>query len=435
MADPTPRKPKLLRSLVLIIVLVGAGAGVGGVLYAVREEAPRRPSVTQPPLVDSLVVREEDVVERFVGFGTAVALRRANLAAEVAATVIERTGDVRAGSPVVAGQVLVRLDDRQYRYVLARAEALAEAEQAALDELAKDTENLKRLIHTAGQELRVAGDERTRVSELFERGLAAKKEYDFANLAYQQARRVLQGYEREIAKAGPRQARLAASKRAYDADAELARLNIEKCEIRAPFAARIESLFVDEGDHVAPGSVVLALVDASRVEMAIQLPASVYNRVRVGAPCRLVSESVRGVVWDGALARIVPVADRQTRTFAAYVVVDNTERARPLLPGTFAKALIEGPTYAQRLVVPRRACRAGQVFVVEDGLATARRVTTERLIEDRAIVTGDLQGGDRIILSHLEQLADGTPVRIRPALSAAPRPKDALQRDSLGSSP
>ncbi len=417
-------------------MLLGVGGGLGYLLVAVRVDPPQRELATLAPLVESIVVQAEDVVEHFVGYGTAQAMRSANLAAEVAATVVECVNGIRAGSPVSAGQALIRLDDRQYRHVLERVEARGDAEQASLDELTVEAENLDRLIKTAQQEARVAVDERTRVAGLLERKHAAKKEYDFANLAYQQARRVLQGYERELAKLAPRRARLAASKRGYDAEAALAQLDIERCEIKAPFGGRIHKLMVDVGDRVAPGFVVATLIDASRVEIAIQLPASKYDRVHVGAPCRVESDSLVGTNWRGEIVRIAPQADEQTRTFAVYVVVDNAELGgQVLVPGSFVRAAVRGPVHAGAILLPRSACRNGRVFVVENDIARERLITIERFMEDRAMVRGPLLSGDRVIVSHLDKLADGSPVRAGPVRSAGPNPLESSDSKVMDSSP
>ena len=84
-----------------------------------------------------------------------------------------------------------------------------------------------------------------------------------------------------------------------------------------------------------------------------------------------------------------------------------------LLPGTFVRAEVRGPVYPDRILVPRGAFREGRVLVVEQAKARARSVTPQLFIEDRAMISGDLRSGDRVILSHLDKLADGSPVRIR----------------------
>ena len=433
MIDHTPRKTIVLRSLLLLALLLGAGGTIGGVLIALRVEPPRRTTARLPPLVEAMVIREETVVEWFTGYGTASAIRQADIAAEVAATVIERVEKIRAGSAVNAGQPLVRLDDRQYRFALDQSLARADAQRAEMEELDANVRGLDQLIRTAEQELRVARDERTRLADLFERDLASKKEYDFGSLAYSQARRVLQGYQREAATLAPRRKKLEATQRGFEAEAALANLNIERCILRAPFAGRIQSFNVDAGDRVAPGTVLLTLLDVSIVEIPLRLPASLYDLVQVGASCRIESESRPGHVWHATVARTSAAADERTRTFAVYVEVDNRREASPLLAGTFVTGRIPGPVHDRAIVLPRSACRNGRVFVAvvpndnpessehretQQGgsaiLATARlrSVRVRRFVEDRALIEEGLHIGDRIILTHLDQLVDGTPVRV-----------------------
>ncbi len=404
---------KLIRSIAVIAALIGGGAGIAGLLNAKRIEPPRTATGALPPLVEATVIRTEDVTERFVGYGTSQADHVAHPAAEVSSGVVERVGGIETASEVKKGQLLVRLDDRQYRYELHRTRELVAADRALIRELAVEEANLEQLINTARRELRVAQAEKTRLTDLLERGLAAEKEHNVADLAYQRARRVLQSYEREAAKVPPRRAQLEALMRSHDAATALAELNIERCAIHAPFDGSIKALFVDVGDRVAPGSVILTLIDASRVEVPIQLRAAVYERVQTGAACRLDSETAAGATWRGTVVRVAPFVDPLTRTFTAYVLVDNTGQNQRLLPGTFVRAEVEGPTLHDRLLIPRGAIRNGYVFVAEGDVARRRKVQIEHHILDRALVSGDLRAGDRLILSHLNDLSDRARIRIR----------------------
>lgn len=396
----------------MVVVLIGGGSGIAGLLYAKRAEPPRDAIGALPPLVEAMVVRAEDVSESFVGYGTVQADHVANLAAELPARVVERVGDIKSGSTVQKGQPLVRLDDRQYRHELDRAQEIVAVDRAALRELAVEAANLEQIINTVRRELRVVQAEKARLTSLMERSLAAEKEFNVADLAYQQARRVLQEYEREVASFAPRRARLEALMRSHEAAAALAQLNVERCVIGAPFDGAIQALFVDVGDAVAAGSVVLTLIDASHVEVPIQLPASVHARIKIGAACRLESEALHGITWQGAVARVAPFVDPLTRTFAAYIRVDNVGPGPRLVPGSFVRAHVAGPTFTDRLLIPRGAIRGGHVFVAKGNVAHRRAVQVERHIQDRALVTGDLRAGDRLILTHLHDLSDRAPVRI-----------------------
>ena len=178
---------------------------------------------------------------------------------------------------------------------------------------------------------------------------------------------------------------------------------------------------MDVGDQVNPGVVVLTIVDPSRVEIPLQLLASVHAHVRVGAPCRLESQSLRGITWTGEVARIAPTADEQTRTFSVFVEIDNTTQRETLLPGTFVRAQVRGPVHHHAILVPRGAVRGDHLFVAEDGLAVRRSISVVRVLADRTVVSGDIRPGDRVIVSHLNSMTNGSPVRVRTTLSASQR--------------
>lgn len=393
-------------------MLIGSAVALASLLYAARAEPTRRDSAPLPPLVDAITVGEETVTEWFTGYGTAQPLHTARVAAEVSCRVMEIPGGIRSGSRVESGQLVIRLDDSDYHHQLRRAEAFVAADEAGIDELVAEARQLDVLIATAEAETQLAKNEWDRVADLFERQLAAEKEHDFANLAYQQSRRVLQGYQRQSAQLPPRRAGLIASRDAHVAEVEQAKIRMERCRIRAPFSGALKELKVEVGDWVSPGFVVLTLIDPSHVEIALQVPASVYDRVRIGASSVVTSESMPGVSWEGSIARISPSVDAQSRTFAAYVEVDNTRHDLPCVPGVFVRAKVEGDTYEDALIIPRGAIREGFVFVSQGGVAKRKRVEIERCIGDRAVVSGELAVGNRLILSRLSQLSENDAVRV-----------------------
>ena len=428
-------KPRIIFSIVAVVLLLGLGLGGAYLLITLGVEPQRKAIEFQAPLVDTIKVVPEDIVEWLTAYGTVLPIRKANLAAEVSAQVLKRGEGIRAGAAVQKGQVLIRLDDREFQHALERADALAAAEQASLAEVEADGKSLEKLLTTTRQELRLAENERRRVTALYEQGVAAKKEYDFATLAYRQAQRIVQGFERAHAGLAPRRARLNASYRGLLAEAAQARLRIERCVLRAPFSGRLSAVLVDIGDHVIPGAVAVTLIDSTSVELALSLPSSTYDRVRVGAACWIDSESMPDQPWRGEVARIAPVADTLTRTFNVYVVVDNTHQEVQLVPGMFVRARVEGGVFSDRMVVPRSACRRSTVLVASEGRVRVVPVHIERLIGDRALVVGDLVAGVLVITSHLDRLADGARIRVGSAVSSANGKRDWSAEPLRGASP
>jgi len=365
-----------------------------------------------PLLVNVRTVAEEDVQEYFTGYGSARAKTDVLLAAEVHGLVVEVAEGLNDGVHVEAGQLLVRIDDRQYFQQLARAEAAVADLDAQIDQLDVERTNIARLAAIAEQEVEVNRSELARVASLYEEEQAAKKEFDFARLALQQSRRQLLGYQNQIDLIAPRHAMLEALQAARTADAELGKLDVERCRITAPFSGQVESVSVDVGDHLMVGAEVLRLIATRLIEVPIELPASVHPRLEIGANCRLEADSMPGTRWNGKVARIAPSTDTKSRTFAAYVEVDNDKQQTALVPGYFVTARVEGPMLRQVMAIPRGAIVGNEVYVVNNHVVHARTIDVDKYVGERAVVRGDLAPGDPLALTNLDALHDGMTVRI-----------------------
>jgi len=415
-------------SIVLVVSVLAVGLAIGAWLVSTKPLPARRAVVSRPPLVEVLPLAAQDVQQVFVGYGSARADRQATLAAEVAGEIVEIAQGVNDGSPVEQGQPLIRIDDREYLQQLARAQGgLAELD-AQLAQLEVEKENLQRLVAIAQLEVEVNSDERTRLSGLFEKGEASKTEYNFARRTYDRSRRDLEGLNNQLALIDPRRTFLQASRAARAADTELARLYVERCRIAAPFSGQISELMVEIGDRVMPGSRLAGITCLEKIEVPVELPISVRPLVVTGAPCTLEVESNPSLRWAGAVSRLAPVADERSRTFAAYVEVDNRQQETPLIPGFFLTARVHGPLLRKVLAIPRGAIDNGRVFTANNNQAHGRRVRVDTVIGETAVVTGELAEGDRLILTNLDVLFDGAPIRLQEVPTAGSTPAALLER-------
>ena len=321
---------------------------------------------------------------------------------------------------VRADQVLVRIDDRRYRQLLLQAQAQAAVVQAQIDELDVRRANLEALRGLTRMEVEITSAEERRLIDLFEDEQANKHELDIARLAHRRVLRGMQELDNELALLEPTAKRLGAMLRVEQSVAELAAISVEDCSIEAPFDGVIETLHVEIGDKVRVGSLIARVVDTAVVEVPIRLAASTRPQVGPGSACRISVDTADGSHWNGVVARISPVVDQESRTFFAYVEVDNRKQATPLAPGTFVRATVRGPRLVNVLSVPRDAIVDGGVFLFENGVARRVAVVVVHRIHDTAVVEGDLVPGDLVITTNLDRLADGSPVRIEsdaPALS------------------
>ncbi len=408
---PTSRSRRLILSAVLIGLFLGAGALVRHYLITTRPAVLKSEIATLPPLVKVQRLSQEEIEEEFLGYGSARADREAGIAAEVGGLIVEIPDGIKDGSHVTRGQILVRIDPRQFDQQLQRAQGLHADIEAQLKGLDVEKDNAQRLIAIARQEVEVNHSEYKRLADLFEKEVASKKEWDFARLAYQRASRELQSLENQLALIEPRRAILTAAGIARTAEVELAALDVERCTVKAPFAGQIQELLVEVGDRVSIGGPIVRMIDPRRIEVPIELPLGVHPRLKVGAACSLTIDSMPGVQWQLSISRIAPIADPRSRTFTVFVEVDNENQAVPMVPGFFFTARITGPTISDAFVIPRGAIVQKHVFVLEDDIARSRQVETRTLIGDRAVVAGQLSPGDLVVLTNMDRLYDGAKVR------------------------
>ena len=400
---------QIVLSLILIAALLVGSVGIARILIK-NKPVPPRAEVEEPVLlVQTVEVQPTTVVEPIIGFGTARADRYARLASQVAGEIIELPDELKPGVEVEQGQMLLRIDPRQYQRQLERAQGGRVATQAQLKTLEVESANIDELIVLATNEHDIAHREYERVRDLFDRNLAPKREHDIALLAEQARQRTLQGLRNQKALIPTRRNELEARRQNRQAELALAELDVERCTITTPFAGRVEQVMVDRGDWVGVGTALVALLDPRLIEVPIELPVSVHPRVRVGAKCQLSVDSMPEIVWDGRVKRIAPSASETLRTFELYVEIDNEGQVHQLVPGFFVQARIDGPTLENVMIVPRGVVQQGRVFVCDDGRAMPRDVRIERHLRDRTIVTG-LEPGDWVITSNLDMLHDALPV-------------------------
>lgn len=402
---------KVVVSLILICGFLAIGSLGAWYLVENKQTAEKVERVEKPLAVHGTTAELRTIPEPMVGFGTARADVEATLSAEVGGEVVEIADTFKAGAPVTKGLLLVRIDEADYREQLRKAENLLAADDATLDRLNIEEENLKSLISIATAELAIAEREYHRLSGLHEQGAAASREFDLAESQWNAARRGLQTLERELATIAPTRASTKATKSAHEADVELAKLALQRTRIEAPFDGEIVSVHCERGETMMPGQAVVRLLDPRVIEIPLRLPAAKRPRISEGARAVMSLDSAPETAWTGRVVRISPEADQMTRTFELYVEVNNNEQAEPLRPGSFLRAQLEGNPLRDILAIPRGAIRDDRVYVAVDGRAAVRRVTVERTLLDDAIVRG-VSPGDVVITSNLDALYDGAPVSV-----------------------
>jgi RND family efflux transporter MFP subunit len=286
--------------------------------------------------------------------GTLRAQDDAIIAAQVAGQI--ETTRVDLGDRVTAGQELALIDTASYE-ALARQSAanLARVQAAA----ANAAQNLKR------------------IQELRRDNIASTSELDLAVAESDQARAEVKSVE------------------AADA---VARLNLDRSRVRAPFDGVIAERILSAGAYAAIGTPIVRLVKADPLRLRLEVPEREAPAVRAGQTVRVTVEGDTNV-YTGQLTRIAPDLQEANRMLTVEADVPAQGGLRP---GLFVRAHIVVNASEPAVSVPESALTtfAGleKIVTVKDGKAVERAVTTGRRGADWVEIVSGLAAGEPVVL-------------------------------------
>jgi len=194
----------------------------------------------------------------------------------------------------------------------------------------------------------------------------------------------------------------------------IARMEIDKTKVRAPFDGIVTGVKASIGESVNPGQGLFTLVDIREIRVEARVLESEIGRIKAGREAALMFTAYPGRIFRGMVRALSPVVDPETKTCGAHIVLDNP--SGEIKPGMHAEVEIAAEVFRDRLLVPQEAVlvRGGRrlVFVVENGLAKWRYIEpgleNGRFVE---ILKGVKEGDDIITDGHLT-LAHDAEVKI-----------------------
>lgn len=387
--------PALLLAAALALAGCGGGGDGAGAADSTAADtaAAGKPKREKPSSVEAATAIRGDLVLPITAEGHVRARHEADIRSEVAGRVAELA--VAEGERVRAGQLLLRLDDREFRVALVESES---AYLQALGRLAVEDEPaaLSERLRPGGAAGRAGRD-----------GGIWRESLDEQLAALQDG-----GFRRELA-----EARTGMS--AARAAAERARFNLERCEIRAPFAGVVTGLTLSPGEWVSAGQVLCSLVDDVHLEAEVEVLESELGHLAPGRPV-LMAVPALGDTLPLTVDVISPRLAPESRSCAVLLRFES--RDGRVKPGMFVRADIAGEILPDRLLVPREAVltRDGRplVFKVADGITqwvyvrlgrrNARFVEVERVLQG-----GSLAAGDQVVTSEHLTLTHGALVKVK----------------------
>ncbi len=424
------RKPPIIIRVALgvFIILIG----VAGKLWLTSLREPP-PLAELPPLkvhVEVKAAYPEDCPVIISGYGEVHALASVAVTPKVAGEVTYVHPDLEVGKVIQDGELLYRIDQRDYLAAQAQGRAQIERLEILVQGLKQQYESDSKRLETIKRARDIAQEEFNRDKTLLkEEDVGSESMVNLSEINYRKAQDAFDQVQQAIDLYPLRIKEAEAGLRAGRSALELADLALERTEEYAPFKARIQHKQIEVGQAVAPGLIVLLLANDSELEVSVPLDsrdarrwlpfleedkaeAPNWFRPIAPAPCRISWTEDSAVTWDGTLHRVErfdPMA--RTVTVAIRISEDTGASADgnlPLVEGMFCKVEITGNSLKSVYRLPSWAVTFdGMAYVAEGERLRRVKVNTVRNQGEDSFVDEGLNPGDLVVLTRLVDPAPG----------------------------
>jgi len=317
------------------------------------------------------------------------------------------------GGDIKKGDLLFTIDPRPYQEALKQAEAALQKDQAQLRQaeanLGRDT----------AQEKNAQADA-TRYTELAKQGVISRSQSEQYRTSADALQQSLHADQAAIESA---RASVASDRSAVDR----AKLDLNYCEIRAPFSGRAGNLLVHAGNLVIANGpnplVVINQIAPIFVTFGVpeeQLPAIRDRSKNNKLPVDVSLQNDADKTTRGLLTVIDNTVDPNTGTIKLKATFTNEDRI--LWPGTFVNVALVLDSRDNAVVVPAEAIQAGQdgqfVYVVKkDQTVESRKVTVGAAVGRKVVVQSGIAQGETVVTDGQLRLFPGA--RIQPVAEKA----------------
>ena len=329
--------------------------------------------------------------------GYVVARRQATVSAKITGKVTQVL--IEEGQHVQAGEIMAELEDTTEGAQLNLSRARLDASRSELRQLQVQLDDAQRTLR--------------RNRELAERKLVSQSLLDSAQ-ANAEALAAQLATARENVRVAQRQV-------------DVSQRNLDETTVRAPFAGVVTVKAAQVGEIVSPLSAgggytrtgIGTIVDMDSLEIEVDVNENFINRVQPGQKTTATLNAYPEWKIPARVIAVIPTADRSKATIKVRVEI--LEKDARILPemGVRVAFLGEEPAQGEKLegvLIDAAAIKndggAKVVYLIRGDSVERRAVTTGIKRGERVQVTAGLSPGDRVALGPLEQLSDGSTIRI-----------------------
>jgi multidrug efflux pump subunit AcrA (membrane-fusion protein) len=444
-------------SAVLFAIPVAAGLGLLGWAANHRAEPEKLPEQELVRTLRVLQIKPTTIVPRVSGFGESAASKFFQAIAEVKGKIVNLHPELKAGSFVRAGELLVAIDTTDVEITIQKLQAEIARYEASVQELRATQENLESGLAIEQSSWKLVKRELERIESLSKRNAASASEVDNQRrsvLAQQQSVQNLQSslnlFPAQIKSAeasiAVSQANLASSQR-----------DLDRCRIVAPFNCRLGTVDLERNEVVSVGQQLLTAQSIDKLEIEAQfaldkvaslfrpnsqspssqstVDAETLDEFRHGRLNPNLAVNLQDLVRDffdvdvtirygtgltrttreAKFERLRERLDPQTRTVGIVVSIDRPferegdarKNGPPPVPGTYCEVELRGKPLVNSWIVPRSAIHNDCIFFVDDENRLRKRDVEVRLVQRNFAALAGLGPGTRVVVSDPSPAIEG----------------------------
>ncbi|NUM30990.1 MAG: efflux RND transporter periplasmic adaptor subunit [Bacteroidetes bacterium] len=347
-----------MKKTIWIVVVIGVLAAIKLLFISPNDENEKKSSgkqgFHQENSVTVYIVKPQQLSNNVSATGTLIANEEAILTPEISGKVVFL--NMKEGKKVSKGELLVKINDTEYRAQLSKIELQIKINEEKLN-------RQKQLLSIKG---------------------ISQEDFDITLNMYNSSK----------------------------ADLEFINAQIAKTEIRAPFSGIIGLRYISEGSYVSPTSRIASIQQLNPIKIDFSIPEKYVEIVKVGD---IIQFNVEGsnIKHNARVYAIEPKVDLNTRTLQLRAIAENNNN---LLPGSFAKIDLPLAKIENALMIPTEAIipvlKGKTVFAYRNGKAEQIKVETGIRTDTKIQIVSGLQIGDSIITTGIMQLRNGSPVKV-----------------------
>jgi len=172
--------------------------------------------------------------------------------------------------------------------------------------------------------------------------------------------------------------------------------NLRKYTLIAPYNGSIQSVSIEIGSVVNPGSVVASIIRTDRLELKIPIELKDFENISIGTKVSIFQEGSENKSWTGKVVRKADFVDANTQSVSAYVSIDSPKS--DVYDGMYLRAVIPGKVVKEGMRIQRSIVQnKSEVFVVEDNKLQTKKINIAQITQDEVVFNGLTPGSMLVV--------------------------------------